>query len=79
MEDEYVRKDYYNATIRRIEVQEAMNANIDDKLDKIRATVNEVRKIVDDMNCDINRWGITIIITLSIVQITVSLLIHRLM
>ena len=56
-----------------------MNANIDDKLDKIRATVNEVRKIVDDMNCDINRWGITIIITLSIVQITVSLLIHRLM
>lgn len=54
------------------------NARIDTKLNRFRATVDDIQKIVDDMKHDITRWGIIMAIILSVEQIIIALLFHYL-
>ena len=52
------------------------NARIDTKLNRFRATFDDIQKTVDDMKHDITRWGIIMAIILSVEQIIIALLVH---
>ena len=54
----------------------SINENIDTKLQRIKSTVNDIKKITGDMKHDITRCGIRMTITVIIVQIISALLVH---
>ena len=54
----------------------SINENIESKLHRIKSTLNDIKKITDDMKHDITRCGIRMTITVISVQIISALLVH---
>ena len=79
MEDEYVRKDYHDATMREIKGDiKNINTRIDGVVDTFSVAINDLKERIDDIKTSQSngfaRWGIAVALFIGIVQVTVALL-----
>lgn len=90
MSEEFVRKDYHDATMREIKAlmeanlakQEAMNAEIRGEIKNLHTRIDGVidrfsiaiNDLKDSQTSNLTRWGIIVAIFVGVVQVTITLL-----
>lgn len=92
MSEEYVRKDYHDATMREIKAimernlakQEAMNTEIRGEIKNLHTQIDGVidtfsvaiNDIKDSQASNLTRWGIIVAIVVGVVQVAITLLLR---